>query len=66
MNKTITIIVAPDGKTKIETHGYTGPDCRDATRFLEGTIGIGTVERLKAEYFIDDCHNLNQENDLQC
>jgi len=66
MNKTITMIVAPDGKTKIETHGYTGSDCRDATRFLEDAIGVGTVERLKHEYFVEDRHNSNQEKDLQC
>ena len=56
MTKTITIIVAPDGKTKIETDGYTGSSCRDASRFLEDTLGTGTVERLKDEYFCDENH----------
>ena len=54
--KTITIIVAPDGKTKIETDGYTGSSCREASRFLEDTLGTGTVERLKDEYFCDENH----------
>ena len=56
MNKTITIIVAPDGKTKIETDGFTGSSCREASRFLEDAIGTGIVERLKAEYFHDENH----------
>ena len=66
MNKTITILVMPDGKTKIETHGYTGSACRDASRFLEEAMGVGTVERLKHEYFIDDHTTHQQEEELQC
>jgi len=66
MNKTITITVAPDGKTKIETHGYTGSTCREASRFLEDALGVGTVERLKTEYFLDENHNLQQEERIQC
>ena len=55
MNKTITIIVSPEGQVKLETEGYTGPSCREASRFLE-TLGTGTVERLKDEYFHDEYH----------
>ena len=66
MNKTITIIIAPDGKTKIETHGYTGSSCREASRFLEDALGTGTVERLKSEYFIDENTNLQNEEQTLC
>ncbi|MCL2306006.1 MAG: DUF2997 domain-containing protein [Planctomycetaceae bacterium] len=66
MNRTITIIVTPDGKTKIETHGYTGSPCRDASRFLEDALGFGTVERLKDEYFLEDNHNLQHKETIQC
>ena len=66
MNRTITIIVTPDGKTKIETHGYTGSPCRDASRFLEDALGFGTVERLKDEYFLEDNHNLKHKETIQC
>ena len=34
MNQTITIIVAPDGKTKVETNGFAGQSCRDASKFI--------------------------------
>ena len=66
MNKTITIIVAPDGKTKIETNGYTGSSCREASRFLEDALGVGTVERLKSEYFLEETHNLQHKEQIQC
>ena len=57
MNQTITIIVAPDGSTKIETHGFTGSTCRDASKFIEKALGRGTVERLKPEYFREETNN---------
>ena len=66
MNKTITIIVGPDGKTKIETEGYTGSSCREASRFLEDALGIGTVERLKDEYFLTENQNLQNKEQCQC
>jgi hypothetical protein len=66
MNKTITIIVSPDGKTKIETDGYTGSSCREASRFLEDALGIGTVKRLKDEYFLEENRNLQNKEQCQC
>ena len=66
MSKTITIIVAPDGKTKLETDGFTGSSCREASRFLEDALGVGTVERLKPEYFLEENHNLQHKERIQC
>ena len=66
MNKTITIIVAPDGKTKLETDGFTGSACREASKFLEDALGVGTVERLKAEYFLDENHHLQHKEQTPC
>ena len=36
MNKTIEITVSPTGETKVETKGFTGGECRDASQFVEG------------------------------
>ena len=66
MSKIITIIVAPDGKTKLETDGFTGSSCREASRFLEDALGVETVERLKPEYFLDENHNLQHKERIQC
>jgi hypothetical protein len=51
MKKIIRVIVDPKGKTKIETKGFTGSECRDASKFLEQALGQPTAEILTAEYY---------------
>ncbi|MEK6247699.1 MAG: DUF2997 domain-containing protein [Planctomycetales bacterium] len=48
--KTIEVIVSSDGQTKLETKGFTGSVCRDASKLLEAALGKTTEERLTAEY----------------
>ena len=48
--QTIEITVAPDGGTVVQTQGFAGPACRDASRFLEAALGKATQERLTAEF----------------
>ena len=48
--KTIEIIIAPNGQSTVETKGFTGSECRDASRFIEQAIGQQTGEILKAEF----------------
>lgn len=50
-SKTIDIIVAPDGQTRVETRGFIGSACRDASRFIEQALGQPTGETLKAEFY---------------
>lgn len=50
MNKTIEIIVAPNGQTRVETKGFVGGDCRQASQFIERALGQQTNELLKAEF----------------
>lgn len=50
MNKTIEIIVAPDGSSRIETKGYSGNSCREASRFMEQALGQSLSEQLKPEF----------------
>lgn len=47
---TIEITVGTDGSTRVATHGFSGPACRDASRFLEQALGQVTAEMLTAEY----------------
>lgn len=51
MSKTIQIIVSPAGETKIETTGFTGSSCQDATRELERALGATVEEQLTGEYY---------------
>lgn len=48
--KTIEILVSPEGESKIETRGFGGESCRDATRFLEQALGQCSQEVLTAEF----------------
>ena len=50
MSKTIEIIVSPTGQSRVETKGFAGSECRDASRFIEQAIGQQTSEILKAEF----------------
>ena len=58
--KTIVIIVTSDGQSRIETRGFTGSHCRDASRFLEGALGKVSSEQLTAEYHQSIQHQPNQ------
>jgi len=50
VKKTIEIIVSPTGETRVETKGFTGSSCRDASRFIEQALGKSTGEKLTAEF----------------
>ena len=50
MNKTIEIIVSPDGQTRVETKGFAGNECRQASQFIEQALGQRTGEHLTAEF----------------
>ena len=48
--KTIEITVDPKGQTKVETRGFAGAECREASRFLEQALGTRSAETLTAEF----------------
>ena len=48
--KTIEITVDPKGQSKVETRGFTGGECREASRFLEQALGSRSAETLTAEF----------------
>ena len=48
--KTIEITVAPNGQTQVQTKGFVGASCRDASRFLEQALGQRTDEQLTPEF----------------
>lgn len=50
MSKTIEIIIAPNGQSRVETKGFVGSECRGASRFIERALGQQTDEILKAEF----------------
>ena len=50
MNKTIEITIDTKGETTVQTRGFTGPECRDASKFVEQALGQRTAESLTAEF----------------
>ena len=51
MTKTIEITVSPHGETKVETKGFTGGSCREASRLLEEALGKKSVEQFTPEFY---------------
>jgi hypothetical protein len=49
--KTIIVIVAKDGGTQVETNGFAGSTCQQASRFIEEALGVRQSERLTAEFY---------------
>jgi hypothetical protein len=47
----IEITVSPRGETKVETKGYSGSDCVNASKWLEAALGAATAEHKTAEYY---------------
>jgi hypothetical protein len=50
MSKLIEIVVSPTGQTHIQTKGFVGGECRQASRFIEQALGKQTCEELTAEF----------------
>lgn len=48
--KTIELIVAPDGSSRLETRGFAGEACRDASGFLAAALGVRLSETLTPEF----------------
>jgi len=43
--------VSPTGETTLQTKGYAGPDCVQASQFLEAALGVTTGDRRTSEFY---------------
>ena len=48
--KCIEITVSSTGQTSVQTKGFVGGECRDASRFIEEALGQRVSETLTAEF----------------
>ena len=48
--KTIEITIDPKGEVLVQTKGFAGAACKDASRFVEQALGERIAERLTAEF----------------
>ncbi len=51
VKQTIEIVVSPTGETTVQTKGFTGSACRNASRFIEESLGQKTGERYTSEFY---------------
>ena len=51
MARIIEVVVSPTGEATVQTKGYAGADCLQASRFLEQALGVATAERNTAEFY---------------
>jgi len=52
----IQIDISPTGESQLQTSGFTGKTCQEASRFLEQALGHKTSETLTSEYFQATTH----------
>lgn len=51
--RTIELVVDPKGQARVETKGFSGPACREASRFVEEALGARVAERMTAEFYAE-------------
>lgn len=51
MSKRIQVVVSPTGATTIKATGFTGAECKDATKSLVAALGTPKSDSLSAEYY---------------
>lgn len=51
MPRIIEVTVSPQGETTMQTKGYGGSDCLQASKFLEQALGITTADRKTGEFY---------------
>jgi hypothetical protein len=49
--KIIEITVDSKGQSKVETRGFTGGECREASKFIEQALGSKIGEKLTGEFY---------------
>jgi hypothetical protein len=50
LSKIIEIVVSPSGQSKLETRGFAGGECREASRLLVEALGMKEQEQLTADF----------------
>ncbi len=55
------MIVSPQGETTVQTKGYAGTDCLQATKFLEQALGVVTSDRKTTEIHVSESVHLTTQ-----
>ncbi len=60
MTKQIEIVVDPNGSTTVETKGFKGSTCIEASLFIKQALGRKTSERTTAEFYAQAPQQIKQ------
>jgi hypothetical protein len=47
----IEVLVSPTGEINIQTKGFAGSDCLQASKFLEQSLGVISTDRKTTEFY---------------
>jgi DUF2997 family protein len=47
----IEVVISPQGESRVETKGFVGSCCRQASHFLEQALGLPGHEQVTAEFY---------------
>ncbi len=61
MPRIIEVIVSPQGETTMQTKGYAGSDCLQASKFLEQALRVVTDDRKTIEIWKSETTNLTTQ-----
>ncbi|QOV89766.1 DUF2997 domain-containing protein [Humisphaera borealis] len=63
-SRIIEVTISPMGETTVQTKGFRGQSCRDASRFVERALGKVVQDRPTAEMYQSQstAHQVNQNN----
>jgi len=51
--RVIEVTVSPTGEVTVQTKGYAGPECRQASKFIEQALGVTVQDRATPEFYAD-------------
>ncbi len=51
MARIIEVTISPQGEATVQTKGYAGGECLQASRFLEQSLGVATADKKTGEFY---------------
>jgi hypothetical protein len=51
MSRVIEVIVSPQGETTVQTKGFAGGTCVQASKWLEQALGLVTADHKTSEFY---------------
>lgn len=61
MPRIIEVMISPTGETTVQTKGYVGGECQQASKWLELTLGLVASDQKTAEFYQQSAATQPQE-----